>query len=158
MSQSCRHKQMFEKRNDPEHPDGLMIKNFVMDWQRENYMGKEFLGEADTTGHNPDATKMESENSCHRSRLKRDENRLGRTDELRCLPHFSSCCFPWLPWLPSFCCTESEDSSNFECSEFIPATACVWLIPSCFCVWCNYTLSSTVCKCTPCQQRKFHQL
>ena len=22
---------MFEKRNNPEHPDGLMIKNFVMD-------------------------------------------------------------------------------------------------------------------------------
>ena len=60
MSQSCRHKEMFEKRNNPEHPDGLMIKNFVM-----------------------------------------------------------------LPWLPSFCCTESEDSSDFEFSEFIPATACV---------------------------------
>ena len=28
-------------------------------------------------------------------------------------------------WLPSFCCTESEDSSEFEFSEFIPATACV---------------------------------
>ena len=31
MSQSCRHKQMFEKRNDPEHPDGMTIKNIVMD-------------------------------------------------------------------------------------------------------------------------------
>ena len=30
-SQSCRHEQMFEKRNNPEHPDELMIKNFVMD-------------------------------------------------------------------------------------------------------------------------------
>ena len=31
MSQSCRHKQLFEKRNNPEHLDGSMIKNFVMD-------------------------------------------------------------------------------------------------------------------------------
>ena len=31
MSQSCRHKHMFEKRNDPGHLDGLMIKNFVID-------------------------------------------------------------------------------------------------------------------------------
>ena len=31
VSQSCRHKQMFEKRNDPEHHDGMVINNFVMD-------------------------------------------------------------------------------------------------------------------------------
>ena len=96
MSPSCRHKHMLEKRNDPEHPDGLMIKNFVIDWQKENYVEKEYFGAANTTGHNPDATKTESENSCHRSRLKRDGNRSGRTDEIRCLPHFSSCCFPLL--------------------------------------------------------------
>ena len=59
-------------------------------------MGKDYFGEANTTGHNPDATKTESENSCHRSRLKRGVNRSGRTDEIRCLPHFSSCCFPLL--------------------------------------------------------------
>ena len=66
--------------------------------------------------------------------------------------------FFWLSWSLSFCCTESEDSSDSEFSEFIPATACVWLILSWFCVWCNCTLSSTVCKCTLCQQRKSHQL
>ena len=63
-------------------------------------MGKEFLGEADTTGHNPDATKTESENSCHRSRLKRDGNRLGRTDELRCLPHIFLLLFSLAPLAP----------------------------------------------------------
>ena len=48
-------------------------------------------------GTTRDATKTESENSCHRSRLKRVGNRSGRTDGLRCLPHFSSCCFPCSP-------------------------------------------------------------
>ena len=57
-------------------------------------MGKEYFGETDTNGHNPNATKTESENSCYRSRLKRVGNRSGRTDEQRCLAHFSSCCFP----------------------------------------------------------------
>ena len=66
---------MFEKRNNSEHPDGLMVKNFVMDWQKENYMWKEYSREAETTGHNPDVTKTESENSRHQSRLTRDGNR-----------------------------------------------------------------------------------
>ena len=39
-------------------------------------------------------------------------------------------------------------------SNSVTATVCVWLIPQCFCVWSNYTMSSTVCKCTLCQQRK----
>ena len=144
-----------------------MIQNILMDWwsrtswwidRKKTTWGKSTSEKQIRLGTTPDATKRESENSCHRSRLKRDGNRWGRTDELWCLPHFSSWCFPWLPWHPSFCCAEAEDSSDFEFSEFTPATACVWLIPSCFCVWCYCTLSSTVCKCTPCQQRKFHQL
>ena len=61
-----------------------IIQNILMDWwprtswwidRKKSYMGKEYFGEADTTGHNPDATKTESENSRHRSRLKRDGNR-----------------------------------------------------------------------------------
>ena len=36
--------------------------------------------------------------------------------------------FSLLSWSPSFRCTESKDSSNFELSDFTPATACV-IIP-----------------------------
>ena len=36
---------------------------------------------------------------------------IGRTDELQCLPHSSSCWPSGLP--PSLCCTESEDSRDF---------------------------------------------
>ena len=132
-SESCRHKQMVEKRE--------WSRTSWMDWRsrtswwvdsEKTDLGKEYFGEADTTGHNPDATKTESENSCHRSPLKRDGNRLGRTGELRCLATLFLLLSSWLPWSPSFCRTESEDSSDFEFNEFIPATDCVWLIPSCF--------------------------
>ena len=39
----------------------------------------------------------------------------------------------WIPWPPSLCCTESEDSSDFELSEFLPATALTtqdWAYPA----------------------------
>ena len=36
-----------------------------------------------------------------------------RTDELQCLPHFCSCCFPSIPGSSSMCCTESEDSPRY---------------------------------------------
>ena len=39
----------------------------------------------------------------------------------------------WIPWVPSLCCTESEDSSDFELSEFFPATALTtqdWAYPA----------------------------
>ena len=155
---NCRHKRKFEKRNDPEHPDGLMIKNFAMDWQKENYMGKEYFGETDTTGHNPNATKTESENSCYRSRLKSDGNRSGRTDGLRCLPHFSSCCFfgslgPFRFAAQNLRIPVISNSVNLYQQQ--PVFDSFFRF---FCVWCNSTLSSTVCKCTPCQQRKSHQL
>ena len=59
---------MFKKRDDPEHPDGLMIKNFVMDQQirKKTTWRNNYSGEADTTGYNPDAIKTESENLRHR--------------------------------------------------------------------------------------------
>ena len=42
---------------------------------------------------------------CHRPPLKEDGNYSGRTDELWCLPHFSSCCLPGPPGPLRFCCT-----------------------------------------------------
>ena len=70
-------------------------------------------------------------------------------------------------WLPGalgsllFCCTESEDSSDFEFRQFqiqqqpVCSTSFRLFFSLCS-MYC--TLSSTVCKCTLCQQRKLHQL
>ena len=87
-------------------------------------MEKEYIGEADATGHDPSRPRRNRKIHITNPDVKRDGHRSGRTDELRYLPHFlllSS----WLPWPPSFCCTESEGSGEFELSEFIPAAACV---------------------------------
>ena len=72
-----------------------MISNFVMGYNMKIH-GK------DTTGSSCDwarpATKTESESVHHRSRPKeRDGHRSGRTEELRLLPHFASCCLPGFP-------------------------------------------------------------
>ena len=78
-------------------------------------MREEYSGEAVPAGHNPDVT-IRAGNPCHRLRLREDGSYSGRADELWCLPHFSSGYLPGSPGspgLPSFCCTESEDSLDF---------------------------------------------
>ena len=65
----------------------------------------------------------------------------------------------WLSWDRFRCVAQNLRIPGIvEFSEFKTATACVWPILSCFHVWCNCTLSSTLCKHTPCQQCKSHQL
>ena len=87
-------------------------------------MRKEYVGEAVTAGHNPGVTKTESESVTHPI-LKRDGNYSGRTDELWCLPHFSSCCLPGSSGLFRFVAQNLRVLSIFELREFLPATACV---------------------------------
>ena len=85
----CRYKQRFET----EHPDGLLIQNFVMDYQ--------MLGEADTTGYGPDAIKTESENFCVTDSDSRETEiaDIGRTDVSDSACHtFPPCVF--LAFLP----------------------------------------------------------
>ena len=71
------------------------------------------------------------------------------TDELRYLPHFASCCLFGPPGPLRFV-AQNPVKSNSLCLTH----------PFVFflCVRCDYTLSSTVYKGTPCQQRKSHQL
>ena len=92
-------------------------------------MKKEYFGEAVTAGYNPGVTKTESENPCHRSRVKKDGNYSGRTDELWFLPHFFSCDRPGSPDPLRFIAQNLRIQSIFEFTEFTPATACVLIHP-----------------------------
>ena len=53
---------------------------------KENFLGKSYMGEADTTGCSPDAIKTESKKFCVTDFDTREtENAdIGRTDELQC--------------------------------------------------------------------------
>ena len=70
-----------------------MIKNFVMEWQKETTCGKNTSEKLIRMGTTRTRPRRNRKNSCYRSRLKRVGNRLGRTDEQWCMAHFSSCCF-----------------------------------------------------------------
>ena len=118
MSQSCKHKQMFEKRKDPEHLDGLMIKNFVMDWLTERKLhGEKILWGSRYGWRQP----------------RRDQDGIGKfVSPIPTPERWKSLRSDWwatvhatlffllfflAPVFPSFRCTESEDSSDFEFSD-----------------------------------------
>ena len=100
---------MFEKMYDPELRDGLSDL-------KENYMRKELLGRSRFDWVQPGRDQDGIGNICVTDSVSREMEiaDIGRTDELQCLPHFSSCCLPGFPGTPSFCCTESEDSHDFR--------------------------------------------
>ena len=58
----------------------------------KKYTGKEYFGEAVVTGYDPIRPRRNRKIHVTDPDLKRYGNRSGRIDELRCLPHFSSCC------------------------------------------------------------------
>ena len=81
------------------------------------------------------STKTEAENAYHQSDSKRGGKRSGRTDELRHLPHTSSGCpvvFLDPPWPPFVALHRIRGFQRLEFRNFIPATACVFLVPTCF--------------------------
>ena len=60
-------------------------------------MEKEYFGEADATGHDPSRPRRNRKIHNTDPDVKRDGHRSGRTDELRYMPRFSSCCLPGSP-------------------------------------------------------------
>ena len=102
----------------------------------------------------------------------RDGHRSGQTGEQRCLPHFSSCCLPGSPGPLRFVAQNlripvtSNSVHLFQQQPVFDSFLRVSLmfnvlrpvINTVFVFDVNDTLSSTVCKCTLCQQRKSHQL
>ena len=63
--------------------------------------------------------------------------------------------FLLVSWFPSLCCTESEDSSDFN-SENLYQQQPVFLFPMCFSKRSDvlHTVILTVCKYKPCQESK----
>ena len=83
---------------------------------KENYLGKELLGRSRYVWVQPRREQDGIGKFCVTdSDLRVSEIvDIGRTDELECLPHSSSCCLPGFPGHHSLCCTESEDSRDFR--------------------------------------------
>ena len=147
-SANCTQTKLLESRSSS------VIKNIVMGWRAK--LSVERLRRWKLAKQKMSTTNLVSKIGGKRS---------GRTEELRYLPHTSSCC-PVVFLVPlgstrttSMRCTESKDSSDLHldnlCQQqpvLISSLCFFFSLCSMYC-----TLSSTVCLCKLCQQSKPHQ-